>query len=94
MTFWTAGFLVGIVVVLVVAILLIGILLQARRILKLAKTASAVVAEIDANTRSVWALRDTNTVAGQILDGAQAIDDNATAIVAALSHDATSQTAA
>ena len=94
MTYWTAGFLVGIVVVLVVAILLIGILLQARRILKLAKTASAVVAEIDANTRSVWALLDTNTVAGQILDGAQAIDDNATAIVAALSHDATSQTAA
>lgn len=94
MTFWTAGFLIGIVVVLVVATLLIGILLQARRILKLAKTASSVVADIDQNTRSVWALRDTNTVAGQILDGAQAIDDNAATIVAALSHDATSQTAA
>ena len=94
MTFWTAGFLISIVVVLVVATLLIGILLQARRILKLAKTASSVVADIDQNTRSVWALRDTNTVAGQILDGAQAIDENAAAIVAALSHDATSQTAA
>ena len=94
MTFWTAGFLISIVVVLVVATLLIGILLQARRILKLAKTASSVVADIDQNTRSVWALRDTNTVAGQILDGAQAIDDNAATIVAALSHDATSQTAA
>jgi len=94
MTYWTAGFLVGIVVVLIVATLLIGILWQARRILKLAKTASSVVAEIDANTRSVWALRDTNTVAGQILDGAEAIDENAAAIVAAVSHDAPSHSAA
>ncbi len=94
MTLWTAGFLIGIVVVLVVATLLIGILWQARRILKLARTASAVVAEIDGNTRSVWALRDTNTVAGQILEGAEAIDNNAAAIVAAVSHDAASQTAA
>ncbi len=94
MTLWTAGFLVGIVVVLVVATLLIGILWQARRILKLARTASEVVAEIDENTRSVWALRDTNTVAGQILEGAEAIDNNAAAIVAAVSHDATPQTTA
>ena len=93
MTYWTAGFLIGIVVVLVVAVLLLGILWQARRILKLAKTATAVVAEIDENTRSVWALRDTNTVAGKILDGAQAIDDNAAAIVAAVSHDTAQRTA-
>jgi len=94
MTYWTAGFLLGIVVVLIVATLLIGILYQAHRILKLAKTASTVVAEIDENTRSVWALRDTNTVADQILGGAQAIDENAAAIVAAVSHDPSSQTAA
>ena len=94
MTFWTAGFLLGIVVVLIVATLLIGILYQAHRILKLAKTASAVVAEIDQNTRSVWALRDINTVADQILGGAQAIDQNAAAIVAAVSHDASSHNAA
>ena len=77
MTLWTAGFLTGLVVVLIVAILLVAIWYQARRILKLAKTASAVVAEIDENTRSVWALRHTNSVAEQILDGAQAIDHNA-----------------
>lgn len=94
MTLWSAGFLLGIVVVLVVALLLIGILWQARRILKLAKTASAVVAEIDENTRSVWALSDTNEVAEQILGGAEAIDGNAAAIVAAVTHDTTSQTAA
>ncbi len=94
MTLWTAGFLLGLVVVLVVAVLLIGILYQAHRILKLAKTASAVVAEIDENTRSVWALSQTNEVADQLLGGAQAIDHNAAAIVAAVSHDPTSQTAA
>ncbi len=94
MTLWTAGFLLGLVVVLVVAVLLIGILYQANRILKLAKTASAVVAEIDENTRSVWALSQTNEVAEQILGGAEAIDQNAAAIVSAVSHEATPQTAA
>jgi len=94
MTLWTAGFLAGLVVVLVVAVLLIGILYQAHRILKLARTASVVVAEIDENTRSVWALSDTNEVAEQILGGAQAIDQNAAAIVAAVSHESTPQTAA
>ena len=94
MTLWMAGFLAGLVVVLVVAVLLIGILYQAHRILKLAKTASAVVAEIDENIRSVWALSDTNEVAEQILGGAQAIDQNAAAIVAAVSHESTPQTAA
>ncbi len=94
MTLWTAGFLVGLIVVLVVAALLIGILQQAMRILSLAKTASGVVADIDINTRSVWALRDTNTVASQILDGARAIDDNASAVVAAVSHETQTETAA
>jgi len=94
MTLWTAGFLLGLVVVLVVAVLLIGILYQAHRILKLAKTASAVVAEIDENTRSVWALSQTNEVAEQILGGAEAIDQNAAAILSAVSHEATPQTAA
>jgi len=94
MTLWTAGFLLGLVVVLVVAVLLLGILYQAHRILKLARTASAVVAEIDENTRSVWALSQTNEVAGQLLGGARAIDQNAAAIVAAVSHESTPQTAA
>ncbi len=86
MTLWAWGFLVGIVVVLVVAVLLLGILQQARRIHRLAQTASAVVGKIDVNTRSVWALRDTNRVAAEILHGAAAIDANASAIVAAVSH--------
>ena len=50
MTLWAIGFLAGTIVTVVVAMLLIGILLQARRILGLAKVASKVVAEIDSNT--------------------------------------------
>ncbi len=83
---WTLGFALGVVVIVVVAALALGILFQARRILALARTAVDVVGEIDENTRSVWALRDTNAVAGQILDGARAIDANAAAIVDAVSH--------
>ncbi|MGI9499609.1 MAG: hypothetical protein ACR2P3_06200 [Geminicoccaceae bacterium] len=84
MTYWTLGFLVGLVVVLVVAALLIGILYQARRIRRLALAASEIVGDIDTNTRSIWALRDTNAVAGQLLDGAKAIEGNCAAIVGAV----------
>jgi len=86
MSLWTLGFLLGAVVVVVVAVLLLGIIHQARRIQTLAKAASGLVGEIDLNTRSVWALRDTNAVAAEILDGATAIEANANAIVDAVSH--------
>ncbi len=81
---WTVGFLLALVVVLAVVLLLLGIIMQARRILGLAQTASTVVDQIDTNTRSVWALTQTNEVAGQILDGAKAIESNAGAIVGAV----------
>jgi hypothetical protein len=81
---WTLGFVVAGLVVVVVAVLLLGILMQARRIRTLAGAASGLVGEIDANTRSIWALTATNQVAGQILEGAQAIDRNAGAVAAAL----------
>ncbi|MGI9490785.1 MAG: hypothetical protein ACR2RF_33785 [Geminicoccaceae bacterium] len=84
MTYWTLGFLVGLVVVLVVATLLIGILYQARRIRRLALAASDIVGDIDTNTRSIWALRDTNAVAGQLLEGARAIEGNCASIVDAV----------
>ena len=84
MSLWTIGFLAGAIVVLIVAALLIGIIWQAKRILRLGNVAVAVVGEIDVNTRSVWALRNTNAVATQILEGASAIDTNAAAIVSAV----------
>ena len=84
MSVWSFGFILALVVTVVVVLLLLGIIMQARRILRLANTASSVVADIDLNTRSVWALRDTNAVAGQILEGAKAIEGNAAAIVGAV----------
>jgi len=89
MSYWTIGFAAAGAVVIVVAALLVGIIYQALRILRLARMASDVVGQIDVNTQSVWALRDTNAVAGKILAGAREIDANAAAIVNALSasHD-------
>jgi hypothetical protein len=84
MSVWSLGFILAVVVTVVVVLLLLGIIVQARRILRLAKTASSVVSDIDLNTRSVWALRDTNAVAGKILEGAKAIEGNAGAIVDAV----------
>jgi len=86
MSLWTLGFVLGAVVVVIVAVLLLGIIQQARRIQALANAAAGLVGEIDLNTRSVWALRDTNAVAAEILDGATAIEANAVAIVDAVSH--------
>ena len=85
MSFWLIGFVLGLVVVLLVAALLIGILVEARRIRNLAGQASALVAAIDENTRGIWALRDTHAVALALLGGATAIDANARAIVDAVS---------
>ena len=84
MSLWALGFLAGGIVVLVVAILLIGIIWQAKRILRLANAAALAVGEIDVNTRSIWALRDTNSVATGILEAGRAIDTNAAAIVNAV----------
>ena len=86
---WTLGFVLALVVVLVVAVLGLLILLQARRIRRLAGIAAEVVAEIDLNTRSVWSLKQTQATATALLDGAAAIEANAGRIEAAVtgSHD-------
>lgn len=94
MSLWLIGFVAGLVVTLLVAALLIGILVEARRIRGLARAASALVGEIDENTRGIWALRDTHTVALTLLGGAKAIDENAAAIVDAVSGKRREQDAA
>ncbi len=86
MSLWLIGFAAAAVVVVLVALLLIGILVEARRIRTLAGAASQLVLEIDENTRIVWALRDTDAVAASLLEGAKAIDGDAAAIVAAVSR--------
>ncbi len=85
MSLWLIGFVAGLAVVLVVALLLIGILVEARRIHSFAAQASLLVLAIDENTRGIWALRDTHAVALSLLGGATAIDGNAAAIVDAVS---------
>lgn len=82
---WTIGFAAAIVVVIIVAALLLLILMEARRIRRLAGVAVEVVGEIDLNTRSVWALRQTNETAAALLGGATAIEANARAIRDAVS---------
>ena len=87
MTYWTLGFAVAAAVVVVVAALLLGIIWQCQRIVRLSRTGLAVVEEIDRNTRCIWLLGETGAVAGRLLEGASAIERNAGAIVRAVSHD-------
>jgi len=94
MSLWLIGFVAGLLVVLVVALLLIGILVEARRIRSLAGAASRLVLEVEANTRGIWALRETHAVALALLGGATALDNNAGAIVDAVSGAHREKTAA
>jgi hypothetical protein len=86
MTPWTLGFATAAVVVAVVAALLLAIIWQCQRIIRLSRTGLAVVEEIDRNTRCIWSLRETHAVAGRLLEGADAIERNAAAIAHAVSH--------
>ena len=94
MSLWLIGFVAGLVIVLVVALLLIGILVEAMRIRALARRASDLVLEIDRNTRGVWALRDTHAIAESLRQGARSIDGNAAAIMEAVSGAGEAKTAA
>ena len=91
---WALGFGVAAAVVVAVAVLLLAILWQARRIRRLASTAAEIVGEIDANTRSVWRVAKINRTAGALLDGAAAIEANARAIREAVTHNAENEDAA
>ena len=70
--------------VLVVALLLIGILVEAMRIRALARSASTS-SRNRSRSRGVWALRDTHVIAESLRQGARAIDGNAAAIMEAVS---------
>jgi hypothetical protein len=72
------------VIVVAAAALLITIIVLARQIAALAATGLAVVEQIEQNTKPIWQLNATNHVARQLLEGAQAIEGNAVAIVGAL----------
>ena len=71
-------------IVLIAAVLLILILVAAKRILKLAEAALGLVDNIKQNTLSIWGLQDTNHTAIKILNEAHTILSNAGAVATAL----------
>jgi len=72
-TIWTYSLIAGAVVILIVAALLIAIVLTARKIDDHAKDIWQAGKLIAGNTVSIWMLKDTNVVAGDILKTAQSI---------------------
>ena len=84
---WYMSPAVAAVLLLVAAGLLIGIWLAARRILRLALAALALVEEIKANTQSIWSLKETNEEATKILEAAESIRDHGALVAGALAAD-------
>ena len=81
---WYMSLAVVAVLVLVAAGLLVGIWLAARRVLRLALAALALVEEIKANTQSIWSLKETNDQAAKILEAAESIRDHGALVAGAL----------
>ncbi len=74
MSAWSLGFAIGAAVVVVVALLLIGILLVARKIAGLAATALAVAAEIEKATTPIWAIGTANGTVEAIARTVRSVD--------------------
>ena len=85
-TIWTYSLIAGAVVILIVAVLLIAIVITARKIDHHAKEIWLAGKNIAGNTVSIWMLKDTNVVAGDILKTAQSIAGVATGIDNKLTH--------
>ncbi len=66
---WILGFGVSALIVVVVVILLIGIIFQTKRIIKLATLALSEVQKIESNTMPIWKLNQTNAHTTSISDG-------------------------
>lgn len=72
-TLWAYSLVAGVVVILIVAVLLIGILVTARKIDYHANAIWEAGKRIAANTVSIWMLDRTNAVASSILSTAVSI---------------------
>ena len=83
-TAWLIGLGVTAVVVLLAAVLLLRVLQAARSILGHGAEALAAAEEIARDTQVIWALAETNRVAGQILETAERIEENGGVIATAL----------
>lgn len=84
---WFLALGIAAVVVVIAAGLLLAVLTTARSIEKGAAGALGLVQEIRENTQVIWALQDTNKMATQLDESAEAILNNAGEIAQAL-HDA------
>jgi len=72
--YWTMGFIICGAIVLVVALVLIVILLVARKIRRLGLEALSVAGEIEAATNSIWGIEGANNLVKDIARGAQSIE--------------------
>ena len=57
---WLFGLGIGLLVAIIVVILLLGIIFQTKRIIRLASVALEEVNQIEKNTLSIWKLNQTN----------------------------------
>lgn len=85
-TTWGISLGVAALVVVIAAALLIATILTARNILEHAREAEDAVARISEHTRVIWALDQTNDVAGEILDETAHVDSQTEHIANALQH--------
>ncbi len=72
--YWTIGFILSGVIVLVGALVLIVILLIARKIRRLGLEALSVAGDIEAATNSIWGIEGANNLVKDIARGAQSIE--------------------
>ncbi len=83
-TVWTICLVIAVVVILIAAALLIAILLVARSLVAHGLQALAAADAIAEDTRVIWALADTNAVAGEILATVESIEAHGGRIAGAL----------
>lgn len=81
---WGIVAIIGVVIVLVVALLLILIWLTTRSIERYAVRSLQAAQQIVENTRPIWALQETNHVAGLLMEEAQSIAKVGTALADAV----------
>ena len=81
---WLIGLVLVSAIVVIAAILVILVFLAARRILRLAVAALKIVTQIKNNTNAIWELENTNKVALNIKNEAEAIEEHATLVADAL----------
>ncbi len=84
MSGWTIGFIIGALIVVIVAVLALIILRAAIGIRRGAERALAAGAQIQERTMPLWGLETTNGVAAQLANAARSLEAHATALAGAL----------